>query len=101
MRTAWIRGSSAATSKRAASRTAPGSPTGYDGIVRRGMRTGVAGIARSCISWSSTMSTGSIGGVIAIMYARTADSANDSCDVSSASVVADYWAVVLTVLYFG
>ena len=49
-RPALMRGFSAATSSRAVSRTASGSPTGGAGIVSRGMRGGVASSGRSCMS---------------------------------------------------
>ena len=75
-RSATITGFSADTSSRAASATAPESPCGGVASVSLGMRGGAsAGTGSSCSSPSATSSTGIIGGVIAILYARTADSA--------------------------
>ena len=61
----------------AASRTAFGSPAGGSTLVRRGMWSSASSAMGA--SWSSAsamMSTGSIGGVVASLYARTVDSAN-------------------------
>ena len=60
-------GFSAATSRRAASFTAPGSPTGGEVIVSFGVGIAPSGSGFFCSSESTTSTTGPIGGVIAIL----------------------------------
>ena len=75
MRSATITGALASTSQRAASASAALSPCA--GIERAsfGIFKAWSWIGSSCSSISAITSTGSIGGVIAILYARTVDSA--------------------------
>ena len=63
------------------------SPAGGDDSVNFGirrLRVGL-GMGSSCNTASATITTGSIGGVIAILYARTADSANCCSDTGESS----------------
>ena len=79
-RCARIIGFCACTRRRAATWTAAGSPAGGDVIVSLGMRRPERVNGASCISESTTNTTSAIGGVIAILYARTADSAESRGD---------------------
>ena len=65
-RLARITGFSAATSSFAASAIAPESPAGGVGMLSFGIRAS-AGTCSSCIFSSTTIATGPIGGVIAIL----------------------------------
>ncbi len=81
-------GFSAATSMRATSATAPESPAGGEGMVSFGMRAvrlSASDIGSSWSTASATRTTGSMGGVIITLYARTADSANWVSDTGASS----------------
>ena len=85
-RSATITGCSAATSSRAASATAPESPCGADGTASFGIAIFASlASACSCISELTTRTTGAMGGVSAILYARTADSAKCGSDIGVSS----------------
>ena len=51
----------------------------------RALRRSASDIGSSCSTASATITTGSIGGVIMILYARTADSANWPNDTGASS----------------
>jgi hypothetical protein len=76
-----ITGVSAFASHFAASASAARSPWGGTDFASFGIFRPSAWIGSSCRSMSATSSTGSHGGVSAILYARTADSAKCCSDI--------------------
>jgi hypothetical protein len=81
IRSQTMTGFSAATSIPAAWASAAGSPVGGMTFASRGMlKLARSPIGFSCSSASSERTTGLIGGVVANLYARTADSAKCCSD---------------------
>ena len=86
-RVATITGFSAATSMRAAAATEAESPAGGAIVPTFGMRKSAPplGTGRTCIGSSMVRTTGIMGGVMASLYARTADSAKRASEAGASS----------------